>query len=608
MRKNAVLMKIVVVALVFFALTSVALSVGAAAEDNHLSVDGAWVLKETIKDPMVIAETGTIPTTPMVIPPETPPFYFNYRAGIDDSSAYFNWSWVSVNWYWKEGVREITETFCTGQVHEKSTWTIPPSTLVPGQTMKTDLEASFTASQDVIQSHPSCYGSIGGHCIGFSITGFRGRSIGPVGPCVGGNRHESGRKSSETVEWSVPQGILGDTLEIKIAPITTGMGMSDNAIHFIYEYKEEAPTTTPPTPTPTTTTPPTPTPTDPTTPIASALTWKGMDKDKVSRGNGPNPDGDPDGHFSLTLTPKDAKTINRITVLSTDKSGNPVGGQVWNTVPDGNWILGVEQPSGNRLNPTDKPISKTITTTTTFELYGANSGWFKEGQHFKAVVEFTDGTSSEAITTVSKTTTPTPTPGKINKCVGDLPYLYVEDRVMGSGKTVKIPIMMCNAKDLANMDIDWSYDASVLKIIEVTKGSLNKKALFDWNEVSAGKLKISFASSKGVTGSGSIAVMKFEVIGNTGDTSTLTGTVTTASKTDGSKLSVSVNPGKFTVGSSPVKGDCDGDGELTVKDALAALQMSVEKRAVDICYDYNDDGKVNSADARDMLKAIVGKK
>jgi hypothetical protein len=203
--------------------------------------------------------------------------------------------------------------------------------------------------------------------------------------------------------------------------------------------------------------------------------------------------------------------------------------------------------------------------------------------------------------------TPVPTPTGIKKCVGNLPYLYVEDRVMGTGKTVEIPVMMCNAKDFANMDIDWSYDAAVLKIIEVTKGSLNKKALFDWNEVSQGKLKTSFASSKGVTGSGSIAVMKFEVIGNPGATSTITGTVTTASKTDGSKISVGVNPGKFTVGASPVKGDCDGDGKLTVKDALAALQMSVEKRAVDMCYDYNDDGKVNSADARDMLKAIVGK-
>jgi hypothetical protein len=192
---------------------------------------------------------------------------------------------------------------------------------------------------------------------------------------------------------------------------------------------------------------------------------------------------------------------------------------------------------------------------------------------------------------------PTPTPTKFNKCVGDQPYLYVEDRIME--KTVKTPIMMCNAEDLARMDLDWSYNASVLKLINVTKGSLNEKALFDWNEVSAGKLKIAFASSKGLTGSGSIAVMKFEVIGNTGDKSTLTGTVTTASKTDGTEISV--NHGEFTVGTSQIKGDCDGGGELTVKDALVAIQMSVGKMALDMCYDYNKDG-------REMLKAIVGNK
>jgi hypothetical protein len=152
----------------------------------------------------------------------------------------------------------------------------------------------------------------------------------------------------------------------------------------------------------------------------------------------------------------------------------------------------------------------------------------------------------------------------------------------------------------SSTNADWSFDASDLKLINVTKGSLNEKALFEWNEVSAGKLKIAFASSEGVTGSGSIAVMKFEVIGNTGDTSTLTGTVTTASKTDGTEISVSVNPGEFTVGTSPVKGDCDGDGELTERDALAAIPMSVVKLAVDMCYDYNKDG-------REMLNAIVGK-
>ena len=41
-----------------------------------------------------------------------------------------------------------------------------------------------------------------------------------------------------------------------------------------------------------------------------------------------------------------------------------------------------------------------------------------------------------------------------------------------------------------------------------------------------------------------------------------------------------------------------------MKDALVALQMSVGQLAVDTCCDYNGDGKVDSTDAREMLKAI----
>jgi hypothetical protein len=265
--------------------------------------------------------------------------------------------------------------------------------------------------------------------------------------------------------------------------------------------------------------------------------------------------------------------------------GLPEG--IYNTVITGRstgtfrLLISGEAVGGQCLNYGDQPITKDAQAKITIGT----------SDHQPPLV-LPDG--KEVLPTIKEV--PTPTPTKFKKCEGDQPYLYVEDRIME--KTVEIPIMMCNAKDLANMDLDWSFDASVLKIIDVTKGSLNKKALFDWNEVSAGKLKIAFASSKGDSAKkSSIAVMKFEVIGNTGATSTITGTVTTASKTDGTEISVSVNPGEFTVGTSQIKGDCDGDGELTGRDALAALQMSVGKRAIDMCYDYNKDGRVDSADA-----------
>jgi hypothetical protein len=162
---------------------------------------------------------------------------------------------------------------------------------------------------------------------------------------------------------------------------------------------------------------------------------------------------------------------------------------------------------------------------------------------------------------------------QLQKCKGTTPYLYIDDRIMEKGKIIEIPVMMCNADNLANMDIAINYDSSILKIKDIIKGSLNARTSFAWNEVSAGKIKIAFASKEGASGSGSVAVMKFEVIGNAGATTTITGTVPTANKADGTKITVNINPGTFTVGTSTIIGDCDGDRELTEDDAQMALQI-----------------------------------
>ena len=191
-------------------------------------------------------------------------------------------------------------------------------------------------------------------------------------------------------------------------------------------------------------------------------------------------------------------------------------------------------------------------------------------------------------------------------CTGTSTYAYIESITMQKGKEARITVMMCNAKDLANMDFSISYNPSVLRFKDAEKGSLNSNSLFESNEISSGNVKISFASSKGVSGSGSIAILIFDVVGSNGDSTTLTGNVNTASTSSGSPISITINPGKFTVGSS-VPGDCDGDGLVTSKDALAALQMSVEKLKVDLCYDVTGDGTVNSADAREILKKAVKK-
>jgi hypothetical protein len=195
---------------------------------------------------------------------------------------------------------------------------------------------------------------------------------------------------------------------------------------------------------------------------------------------------------------------------------------------------------------------------------------------------------------------------RFSSCSGTGPVVYVEDRVMEKGRMVTIPVMMCNAQDVANMDLTVTYDTSVLSFSGAAKGSLNANSLFESNEPSRGTIKISFASSSGFSGTGSIALLTFNVIGPASSNTPIKVSITTASTSAGKTLDIPVTAGNFKVG-TPLTGDFDGDNQLTARDALAALQISVGKRAMDTSLDVNKDNSVNSVDAREILKMVVKK-
>ena len=218
-------------------------------------------------------------------------------------------------------------------------------------------------------------------------------------------------------------------------------------------------------------------------------------------------------------------------------------------------------------------------------------------------------TKVTAISTQQTRTTTVSTPAVIQSltqfstCSGTGTSVYAEDRTMQQGSTVKIPIMVCNANDLANMDLAVNYDTSILKFRSAEKGGLNANSLFESNEASPGTVMISFASSTGASGSASIAILTFDVIGSNGSSSPIKIMVKTASTSSGSTIPVSVSQGTFTTG-TPTKVTFDG-GPVTSRDALAALQMAVGKIPIDMKYDVTKDGSVNSGDARAILKIAV---
>lgn len=155
---------------------------------------------------------------------------------------------------------------------------------------------------------------------------------------------------------------------------------------------------------------------------AVTLTWLDFGQDRVGAGGNPNPADGGDGHFRVSLTGAEGKTVSVITLYSSDAAGNPAFGQVWNTAPDGAWILGVYR-DGTRLNPQDTVLSDRVTGPVAYEVFGNDSGYFKSGQYFGVTVRFTDNTEVKATTSVgavaapTPTATPTPLPVGTQSCV-----------------------------------------------------------------------------------------------------------------------------------------------------------------------------------------------
>jgi hypothetical protein len=142
--------------------------------------------------------------------------------------------------------------------------------------------------------------------------------------------------------------------------------------------------------------------------------------------------------------------------------------------------------------------------------------------------------------------------------------------------------------------------------MRATKGALNPNVLFDSNNVGS-KVKISFAGNSGFSGTGSIAILTFKVIGQNGASSPVTVTVDSAGTTGGKSVTIPVNSGKVTV-ATPSTDNPGGRaaGKATALDALIALKISVEKMPFDANYDVAKDGKVNSNDARQILVLAAG--
>ena len=231
---------------------------------------------------------------------------------------------------------------------------------------------------------------------------------------------------------------------------------------------------------------------------------------------------------------------------------------------------------------------------------------FAEMKYFFPTETYTRRVSGASTGTATSTGTGTTT--------GTGAALVAESRTANPNSTVQVPIRLDKASSIGSMNFVLTYNAQVLKVNKVDSGSLLSGALFTPNFKTPPQVRFGLATSGGISGSGTVAYIEFQVIGAAGSSSPLTLSEVDATDTSGKSVTVTTQNGTVTVASGTadgaggkVKGDYNGDGKVTELDALAALKMSVKLLPEDLILDMDGNGKVTAEDARLILKKALGK-
>ena len=126
--------------------------------------------------------------------------------------------------------------------------------------------------------------------------------------------------------------------------------------------------------------------------------------------------------------------------------------------------------------------------------------------------------------------------------------VYIEPAQAPSGQTVDIPILVKGSPGFSAMHLELTYNPGVLVVEEVEAGDLVVgNALTAFNTDEAGRVVISAAASEEIAGDGTLAVARFRVEGEQGQTSPLGLEYPKAWGESGFDLVVDLEPGEFTV-------------------------------------------------------------
>ena len=125
-----------------------------------------------------------------------------------------------------------------------------------------------------------------------------------------------------------------------------------------------------------------------------------------------------------------------------------------------------------------------------------------------------------------------------------------------NGVYIDVAINVNKADGIGSMNLDLTYDPKVIIAEKVTLGKTASGSMFASNiKNDTGKVSLGYATTKGISGNGPISSVRFKVVGNKGDKTALTMSISTLTDTDVKPMKdPKITNSEFIVGSDiPVK-------------------------------------------------------
>jgi hypothetical protein len=167
--------------------------------------------------------------------------------------------------------------------------------------------------------------------------------------------------------------------------------------------------------------------------------------------------------------------------------------------------------------------------------------------------------------------------------------------------------MVENVNNMAAATIWLTYDPNVVNVLSVSAGDLGGVTTNIDNTI--GKVTMSAFSTTAKSGSVTFANVLLRAVGQINATSPLTLSVPSLADQNGAPISHTIKSGTFTI-SSVIKGDVNGDNQITIVDALFVAQYTVGLRTLNsqqlAAADVNNDGQVTIVDALFIAQYTVG--